>query len=55
MNKINNSEEYEEYIDFQLKYDEYRKALEDIENLTKNSSNGEIYKIHEIVKQALSN
>jgi hypothetical protein len=44
---------FEEEIDFQMKYDEYKLVLEQIESLTKNSSNGEIFKIHEIVKKAL--
>jgi hypothetical protein len=44
-----------EDIDFQMIYDEYKLVLEQIESLTKNSSNGEIYKIHEIVKKALKN
>jgi len=44
---------FEETIDFQMKHDEYKSALESIELLTKNSSNGEIFKIHEIVKKVL--
>lgn len=44
---------FEEDIDFQMKYDEYRAVLEEIESITRNSSNGEIFKIHEIVKQSL--
>lgn len=44
---------FEDTIDFQMKYDEYRKVLEGIEQLTKNSSNGEIYRIHEMVKNVL--
>lgn len=31
----------------------YREALEKIELLTRNSANGEIFNIHEIVKKAL--
>lgn len=46
-------EDDEELIDFQMKYDEYRSVLENIENLTRNSSNGEIYRIHEMVKKVL--
>jgi hypothetical protein len=46
---------FSEDIDFQMIYDEYKLVLEQIESLTKNSSNGEIYKIHEIVKKALKN
>jgi hypothetical protein len=56
-NKIKKEEYWEEEdektIDFQLKYDEYKSALESIELLTKGSSNGEIFKIHEIVKKVL--
>jgi hypothetical protein len=44
---------FEETIDFQMKYDEYKSALESIGLLTKGSSNGEIFKIHEIVKKVL--
>lgn len=44
---------FEEIIDFQMKYDEYRGVLEQIEKLTSNSPNGEIYRIHEIVKNTL--
>ena len=44
---------FEEEIDFQMKYDEYKLVLEEIESLTKNSSNGEIFKIHELVKKSL--
>jgi hypothetical protein len=44
---------FEETIDFQMKYDEYKSALESIELLTKGSSNGEIFRIHEIVKKVL--
>lgn len=42
-----------EDIDFQMKHDEYKEVLEKIESITRNSSNGEIFKIHEIVKQSL--
>ena len=31
----------------------YKEALESIEVLTRNSPNGEVYKIHEIVKKVL--
>lgn len=48
-----NEDCFEETIDFQMKYDEYKKVLESIELLTRNSSNGEIFKIHEIVKKSL--
>lgn len=33
--------------------DQLREALEQIESLTKNSGNGEIFRIHEIAKNAL--
>ena len=52
MSKIHKIFENKDHDDFLLKH-KYREALEKIENLTKNSSNGEIYKIHEIVKQTL--
>jgi len=55
-NKIKKEEYWEEdekTIDFQMKYGEYKSALESIELLTKGSSNGEIFKIHEIVKKVL--
>ena len=45
---------FEENIDFQMKHDEYKTALETIEVLTRNSSNGEIFKIHEIIKKVLN-
>ena len=44
---------FEENINLQTKYDEYKSVLESIELLTKGSSNGEIFKIHEIVKKVL--
>jgi hypothetical protein len=44
---------FEENINLQPKYDEYKSALESIELLTKGSSNGEIFRIHEIVKKVL--
>jgi hypothetical protein len=46
-------EEHQKTIDFHMKYGEYKSALESIELLTKGSSNGEIFKIHEIVKKVL--
>lgn len=49
----NKKDSFEETIDFQMRHDEYKSALESIELLTKNSSNGEIFKIHEIVKKVL--
>lgn len=44
---------FDETIDFQMKYDDFKAALVKVEILTRGSSNGEIFKIHEIVKNAL--
>lgn len=51
-NKIK-KDSFEENINFQMKHDKYKSALESIELLTRNSSNGEIFKIHEIVSKVL--
>lgn len=44
---------FSEDIDIQTVNDNYKSILEQIEVLTKNSSSGEIFKIHELVKGVL--
>ena len=49
--------EHSDYMDDCLSLDEidvYKDALEQIKKLTTNTSNGELFKIHEIVKKALN-